>query len=166
MNRRTLLLTAFLLGSALVQAAINPEEYTRQAPEQLRLKERGRIVENLEHGRYSRTTLLAEVVEVRRGTVGPGELIVVDWTVDTVALKRAREEYLARNGNMPGPQFMHEPDAPALDDTGHFWAHLARTGTRYANVQRHAGAVVNFSGGSGAIYVPVAGQYSFLAFSR
>ena len=57
---------------------------------------------------------------------------------------------------------MYEPEAPTLDGAGHFWANLAPMATRYANVQRHAGAVVNFTGGRGPLFVPVSGPYSFL----
>ena len=63
---------------------------------------------------------------------------------------------------------MHEPDAPALDADGAYWANVARAGGRLGNVNRHAGAVVGIdeSQYSGLVFVPVAGQYSFDAPPR
>jgi hypothetical protein len=78
-------------------------------------------------------------------------------------LARAAKEHSERQGNMPGRQFMHEPEPPKLDEKGEFWAHLAKAGGRLGNVNRHAGAVVGIGDYDfqGDVFVPVAGQYSF-----
>ncbi len=148
------------------QAAINPAEYQRGAPDQVRLRETARVVQEFPVGdsRHRRVTLVGEIIDEKNAdTPRPGQTVVIDYTVDLTARKRAGEAHHKANGNRPGPQFMHEPDPPELDADGAFWANLAPAGSPYANGHRHAGAVPAAKGytASGAVYVPVSGQYSF-----
>jgi hypothetical protein len=161
-----ILLAATFAPSA--RAAINPAEYTRNVPDQMRLRETARIVHEYEvdGARHRRVTVVGVVVEQRNATAPRiGESVVIDYTVDLDARRRGSEAHAKAYGNMPGPQFMYEPDPPALDEQGLFWANVARAGGRWGNVNRHAGAVVDIDGHdfSGEVYVPVSGQYSFQA---
>lgn len=160
-------LAALLVGlAAPALAAINPAEYQRVASDALRIRETARIVEETEAGgeRLRRVTLVGEVLEQGESR-GPmvGKTVVIDFTVNLTRRERASQDHAARHGRMPGPQFMHEPDPPVLDEDGAYWAHLAPAGGRLGNVNRHAGAVVGIVSNefSGEVYVPVAGQYSF-----
>lgn len=160
-------LPVLLLGlAAPAGAAINPAEYQRVASDALRIRETARIVEESEVDgvRLRRVTLVGEVIEQARAA-GPmvGKTVVIDYTVNLTRREQAGRDHAERNGRMPGPQFMHEPDPPVLDEDGAYWANLARAGGRLGNVNRHAGAVVDMAPGqfSGEVYVPVAGQYSF-----
>lgn len=165
--RMTIFLAGLLLGlAAPAGAAINPAEYQRVASDVLRIRETARIVEELDVGgdRLRRTTLVGEVLEQGQAR-GPmvGKTIVIDYTVNLTQREKAGREHAARSAGMVGPQFVHDPDPPALDADGAYWANLAPAGGRLGNVNRHAGAVVGMVSNafSGEVYVPVAGQYSF-----
>jgi hypothetical protein len=159
------LATAFALPA---RAAINPAEYTRNVPDQMRVRETARIVQeyDVDGARHRRVTVMGEVVEQKNAT-GPrvGKSVLIDYTVDLDDRRRGSEAHSKTYGNMPGPQFMYEPDPPVLDGEGMFWANVAPAGGRWGNVNRHAGAVVDIDGHdfSGEVYVPVSGQYSFEA---
>lgn len=163
------LLLLFALATALVlpaRAAINPAEYTRNVPDQMRLRETARIVHDSEVDgmKLRRVTLVGEVVEQKNATAPRiGQSVVIDYTVNLTERERAGEAHAKTYGQMPGPQFMYEPDPPELDDEGLFWANVAPAGGRWGNVNRHAGAVVDIDGEHyrGAVFVPVSGQYSF-----
>jgi hypothetical protein len=168
----TMFLAALLVGVAgSAFAAINPAEYMRVASDVLRIRETARIVEetDVDGARLRRVTLVGEVLEQAEAR-GPmvGKTVVIDFTVNLTRREQAGQEHAARHGQMPGPQFMHEPDPPVLDEDGAYWAHLAPAGGRLGNVNRHAGAVVGLSSNevSGEVYAPVAGQYSFDRPSR
>lgn len=165
-----LLLLIFLAATFALpaRAAINPAEYTRNVPDQMRLRETARIVHEYEvdGARHRRVTVMGVVVEQRNATAPRiGESVIIDYTVDLDARRRGSEAHSKTYGSMPGPQFMHEPEPPVLDDEGLFWANVAKAGGRWGNVNRHAGAVVDIDGHdfSGEVYVPVSGQYSFQA---
>lgn len=165
--RLALALLLALLPTVL-PAAINPAHFQSPASEQLRLRELARVVHEFEaDGRQlRRTTLVAEVVAVRRATAPrEGRTVVIDFTVDLTARDAAAADHHARHGQRPGPQFLGEPDPPVADAEGLYWAHLAPLGGRLGNVNRHAGAVVGIgeTEHAGEVYVPVAGPYSFLA---
>lgn len=170
--RAKTLLTLLLLGlAAPAWSAINPEHYQRIASETLRIRETGRVVVDTQVGgeRLRRVTLLGEVIqEVEASQPLLGKTVVIDYTVNLSEREAAAAAHAERSGNRPGPQFMHEPDAPALDADGAYWANVARAGGRLGNVNRHAGAVVGIdeSQYSGLVFVPVAGQYSFDAPPR
>lgn len=148
-------------------AAINPAHIQSPASEQLHLREIARVVHTsgADGRRLRRTTLVAEVVAVRRATAPrEGQVVVIDFTVDLDARAAAAAAHHARYGRMPGPQFLGEPDPPVADAGGLYWAHLAPLGGRLGNVNRHAGAVVGAGDTThaGEVFVPVAGPYSFL----
>lgn len=166
MRMKTFLAVLVLGLATTAGAAINPAHYQRVASDALRIRETARIVHETEvdGARLRRVTLVGEVIEERESSEPMlGRTVVVDFTVNLTLREQAGREHAARHGRMPGPQFMHEPDPPVLDEDGAYWANLARAGGRLGNVNRHAGAVVGMSsnGFSGAVYVPVAGQYSF-----
>ncbi|HYC72414.1 MAG TPA: hypothetical protein VEB66_14485 [Opitutaceae bacterium] len=147
-------------------AAINPAEYQRVASHHLRLRELARVVHAYESDsdRLRRVTVVALVVEeLDSNQQWAGKTIVIDYAVNLTRREAAAREFQHRQGNMPGPQFMSEPEPPALDDKGEFWAHLAPLGGRLGNVNRHAGAVVGIGDYQRTpnVFVPVAGQYSF-----
>lgn len=161
-------LAALAVAAATVSAAINPAEFQRPASEVLRLREVARVVHDTKDGgrHLQRITLVATVVEVRE-TRGPreGDTVVIDYTIDVSARDAASKQHEKESGRMPGPQFMGEPDAPTLDEKKEFWAHLAPLGGRLGNVNRHAGRVVGIGDYTKTdnVFVPVAGQYSFVA---
>jgi hypothetical protein len=164
-----LLLLGLLPGAA--RPAINPAEYQRVASDVLRIRETARVVELRGEGdaQWRRVTLVGVVVDQRGDAASRvGETVVIDFTVDLGARARAAAEHARRNGNRPGPQFMHEPDPPVPDAEGSYWANLAPAGSRLGNVNRHAGAVAGIGDiqYSGATFVPVSGQYSFMAPPR
>ncbi len=167
MRRIALLICLFVALALPASAAINPAEFQRVGSDHLRIRESARIVSESEIGghRVRRVTLVGVVLEAHDTPIDrSGEMIVIDYSVDLDARDAAREAHQRENGNRPGPQFMHEPDPPVLDADGAFWAHLAKSGGRLGNVNRHAAAVVVMDAkyaASGAVYVPVAGQYSF-----
>lgn len=116
------------LAPLVAYAAINPAEYTRDAPYQLQLRP---LVEIVEHHAQDgdtlrRTTIVAVVVAAfnEPGNVDVGETVTIDWTVNLDEQQRARAAHDAAHGNMPGPQFLYEPAAPVLDADGLFWANL------------------------------------------
>lgn len=161
----------FALAAWAVQAAINPQEFIKVASEQLRLREVSRVVEveRTAQPGWRRVTILAEVVEVRRATaLKPGDRILIDWTVDPTELAAEGKRHAAAAGEKVGRPFLHEPEPPVLDAKREFWANLAPAGGRLGNVNRFAGARVNIGGASytGSVFVPVAGQYSFMAPAR
>ena len=165
--RMKIFLAGLLLGlAAPAGAAINPAEYQRVASDVLRIRETARIVEELDVGgdRLRRTTLVGEVLEQGQAR-GPmvGKTVVIDYTVNLTQREKAGRDHATRSAGMVGPQFVHDPDPPALDADGAYWANLAPAGGRLGNVNRHAGAVVGIVSNafSGEVYVPVAGQYSF-----
>jgi hypothetical protein len=149
-------------------AAINPAHFQRIASDVMRVREIARIVHETAEGgdKLRRVTIAAVVVEVREGMASrEGETILIDFTVNLTARDRAAAEHQQRQGNMPGRQFLGEPEPPTLDAKGEFWAHLAKAGGRLGNVNRHAGAVVGIGDYkfSGEVFVPVGGPYSFQA---
>jgi hypothetical protein len=164
---RLLLLFALATSLALpARAAINPAEFTRNVPDQMRVREIARVVQEFEvdGARLRRVTLVGEVVEQKNASAPRiGQSVVIDFTVDLSERRRAADAHGKAYGTMPGPQFMHEPDPPELDAEGMFWANVAPAGGRWGNVNREAGAVVDVDGSqySGAVFVPVSGQYSF-----
>ena len=166
MRMKSLLAVLLLALAAAAGAAINPAEYQRVASDVLRIRETARIVEETEMDgqRRRRVTLVGEVIDEAQSR-GPmvGKTLVVDFTVNLTRREQLGREHRVRNGTMPGPQFMHEPDPPVPDADGAYWANLAPAGGRLGNVNRHAGAVVGTVSNdfSGEVYVPVAGQYSF-----
>jgi len=164
---RLLLLFALATSLALpARAAINPAEFTRNVPDQMRVRETARVVQEfeLDGARLRRVTLVGEVVEQKNASAPRiGRSVVIDFTVNLTERERAAEAHSQTYGTMPGPQFMHEPDPPVLDAEGMFWANVAPAGGRWGNVNREAGAVVDIEGSqySGEVFVPVSGQYSF-----
>jgi len=159
-------LGALLLLALPASAAINPANFQQVASDRLKLKETARIVHTFEQGgdRLQRVTLVALVLEeIRASHPRVGSTVVIDYTVNLTQRDRAARRHRATQGNMPGPQFMAEPEPPTLDAEGNFWAHLAPLGGRLGNVNRHAGAVAGIGDytSTGQVLVPVAGQYSF-----
>jgi hypothetical protein len=156
-----------LLAATPAWSAINPAEYQRIADNHLHLHETARIVDEtiVEGHHWRRVTLVGTLV----GELGEqhgdrhGQVFVIDYTVDLDARQAAMEAWQKENGTMPGPQFLAEPDPPQLDGEGNFWAHVAESGGRLGNVNRHAGRVVfpDHYAATGAVYVPVGAQYSF-----
>ena len=166
--RPALALLVSLAAVAAAPAAINPAHFQRIASDVMRVREVARVVHTseVEGDKLRRTTIVGVVVEVHEGQADRvGDTIVIDFTVNLSARERAAAEHQQRQGNMPGRQFMAEPEPPTLDAKGEFWAHLAKTGGRLGNVNRHAGAVVGIGDYQvkGDVFVPVAGPYSFLA---
>lgn len=138
----TLLAFALILPPAL-RAAINPAAFIDQASHALLLRERARTVHEFARGeaRLRRVTVVAEVVQVRRGAgVAAGDIVMIDYTVDLTAREAASRAHAARPP-MPGPQFMGEPDPPAPDAQGRFWAALVRADSPAAATTGKAGAV-------------------------
>ena len=164
---RLLLLFALATSFALpARAAINPAEFTRNVPDQMRVRETSRIVQllDVDGDRVRRVTLVGEVVEQRNASRPRiGEVVVIDYTVNLSEVERRAKAFSEERGAMPGPQFMYEPEPPTLDADGMFWANVAPAGGRWGNVNREAGAIVAIDHyqASGAVYVPVSGQYSF-----
>lgn len=165
---RLLLALLLALLPPLLHAAINPAHFQSPASEQLRLREVARVVHEVERDgrRLRRTTLVAEVVEVRRATAPrEGTTIVIDFTVDLDAREAAARAHSEHYGQMPGPQFLGEPDPPVADAEGLYWANLAPLGGRLGNVNREAGAEVGIGdyATTGEVFVPVGGPYAFMA---
>jgi hypothetical protein len=159
------LLSLAVLSSFLspLAAAINPLEFKRIASDVLKLREISRVVHTSKDD-VRRVTIVAEIREVNRGVHDTiGQTVVIDYTVDLRRLDQAARDHARQQGNRPGRQFLPEPEPPTLDEQSEFWAHLARAGGRLGNVNRHAGAVVDMGNYDyhGAIYVPVAGPYSW-----
>jgi len=160
---------ALCLGVA--QAAINPAGFQRVASHRVQVHETARVVhESIVDGhRWRRTTLVGTVVAVHDNEVaallGPDQrTLVIDYTVDLDARAQALADFQRENGTRPGPQFLAEPDPPVADAEGNYWASVAPAGGRLGNVNRHAGAVLTLDpgyGATGAVFVPVAAQYSF-----
>ncbi len=160
------LLAAVFLGLVSSSAAINPAHFQRVASDVARLREMARIVHTAEQGgdQVRRITIVAHAVQVHESRdIEVGDTVVIDYTVNLTKLARAAKAHADRQGTMPGPQFLGEPEPPALDEQGEFWAHLAKAGGRLGNVNRHAGAVVGIGDYDfkGPIFVPVGGPYSF-----
>ena len=169
MRSSVLLLSGLLLAASAAHAAINPAHFQRVASDHLYLHEQARIVDErrVDGHLWRRVTLVGTLVEEKGEQHGDrrGQVFVIDYTVDLDARKAAWEAWQKENGNRPGPQFMREPDPPTLDAQGNFWAHVAPEGGRLGNVNRHAGAVPQWTEPgfktSGAVYVPVAADWSF-----
>jgi len=166
MKSKLLCLLASACLLAPLSAAINPAGYQRIASDVVRVREIARIVHTVkDDGReLRRTTIVAQVIaEKESRELKVGDTLVIDYTVDLVALAKAAKNHEAKYGNRPGPQFMTEPEPPELDKQKEFWVHLAKAGGRLGNVNRHAGAVVGIGDYAfkGDVFVPVAGQYSF-----
>lgn len=160
------LLAGLVLSTQSVLPAINPDNFKRIASDVVQLREVARIVHTEKVGdeKVRRVTIVAQVVgEKESRDARVGDTIVIDYSVNLSKLERAAKEHTDRQGNMPGRQFMSEPEPPKLDEKGEFWAHLAKAGGRLGNVNRHAGAVVGIGDYEfkGDVFVPVAGQYSF-----
>lgn len=165
---RLLLALLIALMPPLLHAAINPAHFQSPASEQLRLRDVARVVHEVEQDgrRLRRTTLVAEVVEVRRATAArEGDVVVIDFTVDLDARAAAARAHQEEYGTMPGPQFLGEPDPPVADADGLYWANLAPLGGRLGNVNREAGAEVGIGEytTTGEVFVPVGGPYAFMA---
>jgi hypothetical protein len=163
MANRTLFAGLVLALAAPAWAAINPAEYQRAATDALRIRETARVVQEtfVDGARLRRITLVGEVIEQAQArTPMVGKTVVIDYTVDLTQRERAGREHAARQGRMPGPQFIHAPDPPVLDEAGAYWANLAPADGR---ANPHAGAVAGAPSTeiSGEVYVPAAGQYSF-----
>ena len=156
-----------LLATTPVLAAINPAGFQRAATDHLLLHQTARIVDEyvLDGHKLRRVTLVGTLVDEVGEEHGDrkGQVFVIDYTVDLDALATAAEVWQRESGNRPGPQFLSEPNPPELDAEGNFWAHVAEAGTRTANVNRHAGAVLRIDHNqfSGPVYVPVAADVSF-----
>ena len=163
-------LAVLLCGLAPVAAlaAINPAEYTRDAPYQLQLRPLVEIVEHREHDgdTLRRTTIVAVVVAEHRepGNLDVGDTVTIDWTVNLDAQQRDRAAHDAQYGTMPGPQFLHEPASPVLDAEGRFWANLQFD----AQATVHPGLVPGMAAPApdtdhrfGEILVPASHQYSW-----
>jgi hypothetical protein len=148
------------------------------ASHQLKVHEVARIEERIERDREGsdvrRITIVATVVEKRRegaldmsatkAGLQPGDLIVIDYTVDVAQRERDRA---AAKASKPPAEILFEPDPPELDAKGEFWAHLAPAGGRLGNVNRHAGRRVQMETPfKGPVFVPVAAQYSFVTPAR
>ena len=169
MRHRLLILSSLLLPAFAASAAINPAGVQRVASDHLHLHEQARIVDEyrVDGHLWRRVTLVGTLLDEPGEAHGDrrGQVFVIDYTVDLDARKAAWEDWQKENGNRPGPQFMQEPDPPKLDAEGNFWAHVAPEGERLGNVNRHAGAVPQWTAPAyrtgGAVYVPVAGDYSF-----
>ena len=160
------------LASGAARAAINPAHYQQVASDRVQLHETASIVVESGHAghRWRRVTLVGTILAIHGLPEGHadaariGQPITIDYSVDLDARDAAAADWARENGTMPGPQFLAEPDPPRADADGNYWAHLAPQGGRLGNVNRHAGAVAVFDAGyraSGAVYVPVAAQYSF-----
>jgi hypothetical protein len=168
-------LFCFVLAGSLVlaaslappaHAAINPAEFTRNVPDQMQLRETARVVHEYEAdgAKFRRVTLVGEVLAQKNATdERVGKTVVIDYTVNLSQIESALETWRRTNGNMPGPQFMCEPDPPTPDAEGRYWVNVALAGGRWGNVNRETGAVVDIDGHqtSGPVFVPVSGQYSF-----
>lgn len=166
MRSKTFLAALLVACSAPAWAAINPAEFQRAASDVLRIRETARIVEEtqVDGARLRRVTLVGEVIgEKESSQPRLGRTVVIDYTVNLSQREREAKDHAERNGRMPGPQFMQEPDPPVLDADGAYWANLAPAGGRLGNVNRHSGAVVGMATNaySGDVFVPVSGQYSF-----
>lgn len=154
------------------RAAIDPEEFKRVASDVFRLREIARVVQpdDARAPKRQRITLVAEIVETLRSSLPPAgrRVIVIDYAIDLVARTAEQKDHEKKMAGKAGRQFMHEPDAPKLDERKEFWAHLAPIAGRLANVNRHAGKIIAFeiSQFSGPVFVPVAGQYSWDAPAR
>lgn len=160
------LLAGFFVAPAPARAAINPAHFQRIASDVVRLREVARIAhtDKVDGSTLRRVTLVAQVVAAKEHRdARVGDTIVIDYTVNLTQLAREAKEHRDRQGDMPGPQFLAEPEPPQTDQMGEFWAHLAKAGGRLGNVNRHAGAVVGIGDYElkGAVFVPVAGPYSF-----
>lgn len=160
------LLAVLFLGLATARAAINPAHFQRVASDVVRLREIARIVheEKRDGDQVRRVTIVASAIAVHESrSIEVGETVVIDFTVNVSQRARAAKEHSDRQGTMPGPQFLGEPEPPQPDAKGEFWAHLAPAGGRLGNVNRHAGAVVGIGDYEfkGPVFVPVGGPYSF-----
>lgn len=155
----------------VASAAINPAEFTRRAPLTLQIRVDARISDDfVDGGRHlRRNTVVGEVLEDRStpDKAWVGRTVVVDWTVDVGARDQARADHERRMGNMPGPQFMSEPDLPAPDADGRVWVNAAEA-TASDDSRRYAGALAPAANKpaagevrDGHLLLPAAGQYSF-----
>ncbi|MDI1335758.1 MAG: hypothetical protein PSU94_06190 [Lacunisphaera sp.] len=154
-----------LVGS--LPAAINPANFQRIASDHVRVKQIARLVHETMVGenRLRRITIVGVVQEKEEArNLKAGDTLLIDYTVNLTALESDLADHEKTNGTMPGRQFMSEPEPPQPDEQGRFWAHLAKAGGRLGNVNRHAGAVVGIGDYEieGNVFVPAAGQYSFL----
>lgn len=161
---RSMLAVLLGLAAGAATAAINPANFQSPASEQLQLQEIARVVHESQAGgeRVRRTTLVGRVVAVRRSSgVQVGDTVVIDFTVNVDARDAAARAHAQRQGQMPGPQFVGEPDPPTPDADGLYWANLAPAG----HADRGRGAVVqgDHGGTTGPVFVPVGGQYAFMA---
>ena len=165
---RSMLAMLMCLAATAATAAINPANFQSPASDQLRLQDVARVVHESRVGGelVRRTTLVGRVVEVRRSSgVQVGDTVVIDFTVNVDARDAAARAHAQRQGQMPGPQFVGEPNPPEPDAEGRYWATLAPLGGRLGNVNRAEGAQLPFDAAqtAGPVFVPVGGQYAFMA---
>lgn len=129
-----------LLGAPVgPDAAINPKHF-KKGPEQIVVKVVGRSVRT--YAKVVSVQLLAEVRGVERSATAlqPGDTILISYDRHPEALKKRVAEQ--RKNPMPGPQILHQPFAPKLNDV--VKAYLRHLGDK-----------------QGRVYRPTAHQYSF-----
>lgn len=133
-----------LLGAPL-QGAINPEEFTRRAPEIVRIQIEGSAVRG--NPQITQVTLLAQVLEVSETSSGlkAGDVLLILYEQDHAKYqKEARAmEKKARTGWV-GPQVLYYP--PALETGAVVLAHLKKS---------------QEDSMTGATFRPVGYQYAF-----
>jgi hypothetical protein len=165
--RAVVIASAFV--STLAAAAINPAEFTRRAPYQLQLRPTAQIVEHFERDgeHWRRTTIVAEVVAEHVDTdyITVGETVVIDWSVNLTAQKRARDAH-DREPPRPGPQFMYDPEPPTPDARGLIWAHLRADDSAtlgLPDAAKDPATAADADRRVGHLLVPAASQYTFSA---
>ncbi|MCY7313477.1 MAG: hypothetical protein LH491_07590 [Pseudoxanthomonas sp.] len=160
---KSLIPVLFLLCLATpLAAAINPDNFKRDATQVVKLRETARIVQVIRHdeSEWQRVTLAGVVVANRHASESSmGQVMVIDYTVDLTRRALARQAHRSAQGNRVSAQLTYEPDPPVVDGEGMCWAHLVPAGQRTVNTY-HASAVLdpgetNIAGG---VYAPAAGR--------
>lgn len=158
----------FFFCAALTAFGANtPDEFRQIADHVFKLHETARVIsETRQNGeRLRRVTIAATVLDIIEGPMSlRGSTILIDYTVNLDAMDRTAAEYDKETTDQKTRLFMTEPEPPVLDKNGDFPAYLARAGGRLGNVNRYAGAVVGMDKNkfTGEVFVPVAGQFSFV----